>query len=209
MIQCCMTLSPLGVDLKTMSYDIESEKTFRTHHGIGNKLIIVNAGKQYPGKRIDWIIDVAVAVKNMGVDLCLILVGNAEPEYDEFINKKLADLGSDHRRLPLLERKELQKVYSAADIGIWPGVPSITIQEAMACGVAMILPDDNIVGHLVNGNGLHESENVTNAAAFISELSLDSAKLNLSKTNSMSIVRKYDWFTVSRDLIDLYAESNN
>lgn len=202
-----MTLSPLGVDLETMSYDSESERKFRTHHGIGDKLIVVNAGKQYPEKRIDWIIDVYKAALELGANAFLVLVGNADDEYDAFLREKLIDIEGKYLRLPFLEREELKSVYSAADIGIWPGVPSITIQEAMACGVSVILPDNNIVGHLVINNGLHESGDVMNTAAFINELSMNPDKLDLMKTESVTLVHKYDWQSISSDLLLLYSES--
>ena len=37
----------------------------------------------------------------------------------------------------------------------------------MACNVAVILPDNDIVGHLVDNNGLLESENENNIVNFI------------------------------------------
>ncbi len=204
-----LTLSPLGVDLETMSYDSMSERKFRSDNNIGDKLIVVNAGKQYPGKRIDWIIDVFKAALGQGANVFLVLIGNADDEYNVFLKNRLNDIEGQYLRLPFLSREELKSAYSAADVGIWPGVPSITIQEAMACGVALILPDDNIVGHLVNNNGLHESDDVMTAASFIKELSDNPDKLNRLKSESATLVRQYNWRSISSDLLRLYNRSNN
>lgn len=204
-----MFLSPLGVDLGTMSYDKGSEVQFRSEHGIGDKLVVVNAGKQYPEKRIEWIIDVVKTARNLGANAFLVLIGNADKKYDAVLRGRLAEIEGHYLRLPFLDREELSRVYSAADIGIWPGVPSITIQEAMACGVAMILPDDNIVGQFVKNNGLHESENIMKAAAFIHAMSMDPVKLDRLRNESVSVVKKYDWHSVSDELIRLYEKSIN
>ncbi len=199
-----MSISPLGVDVNTMSYDKDIEKKFREKHGIGEKLVVVNAGKQYPNKRIDWIIDAASAAKDLGVDIYLILVGNAEPEYDAYINRKLNGLGPDYLRLPLLERSELRKVYSAADIGIWPGIPSNTIQEAMVCRVVLVLPDDNIVGHLIDGNGLLESNDANAAGKYIQSLARNKDLMERQKARSEEIGYSYSWERIAGALDHIY-----
>jgi len=38
------------------------------------------------------------------------------------------------------DRSELSQIYNAADIGVWPGDPSITVLEALATGLACLLP---------------------------------------------------------------------
>jgi glycosyltransferase involved in cell wall biosynthesis len=201
-----MSISPLGVDLQSFSYDETAETEFRRAHGVGDKLVIVNAGKQYPGKRLEWVIEVFQAALERGVDAFLVLVGNAEEGYARLLSEKLKGLEGRFLRLPLLPAEALQKVYSAADVGIWPGVPSVTIQESMACGAALILPDDDIVGQLIDGNGLRESRDAARAAAFIGELAADTGKLERMKNRSIVIAKGYDWRAIAGELMSLYAQ---
>ncbi|MFC1652369.1 glycosyltransferase family 4 protein [Planctomycetota bacterium] len=199
-----MAMSPLGVDTKSMFYDEEQSNRFRKKHGLVGKTVVVNAGKQHQAKRIDWIIDVVHQSIERGADVFLILVGSAGKEYDSLIKEKLEKMSGTYLRLPFLEREELRTVYSACDIGIWPGMPSNTIQEAMACKVAIILPNDDIVGHLIDGNGLTESQDPDVAADYICSLSQDKGLLETHKTRSADIASKYSWQSITKDLMDIY-----
>ena len=201
------SVSPLGVDLKSMHYSKEFDIVFREKYQIGNKIIIVNAGKQYEKKNILWIIDVAKASIDLGVQIFLVLVGNADRNYNEKILQSLSFIDSKVvLRLPFLDRKELMKVYCAADIGIWPGVPSNTIQEAMSCRVGMILPNNNIVGHLIDGNGINESMNTLKAAKFIKHLYDNKSELNDIKNKSQIIAKSLSWKNISVDLCEMYRD---
>jgi glycosyltransferase involved in cell wall biosynthesis len=198
-------LSPLGVDQSIMNYSPDDEIRLREEWGARNKLVIVNAGKQYEEKGIHWIIDIVVMLSMSGVDVFLVLVGVADEVYDKKIDKKLTNLSKDSwLRLPFQEREELRKIYSASDIGIWPGIPSITIQEAMACGVALLLPDDGIVGHLIDGNGIHISESDELTVNSLCELASSKDLLDQMKKTSIEMADKYSWKRIASDTIELY-----
>lgn len=200
-----MTILPLGVDINTMKYEAILEYNFRKKYKIQNKMVLVNAGKQYQKKRIDWIIDVAILALKSKVNIFLILVGEASISYNKLLNEKLNLLGSKNfLRLPFLKRDELKSVYCASDIGIWPGIPSNTIQEAMACKVSLILPDDDIVGHLIENNGIKESQNLDKVVSFIKSLSKDKKKLFSYKESSAKLANKYNWENITLELLKIY-----
>lgn len=200
-----MMIVPLGVDTKLMKYDPNLENSFRKYYKINNKIILINAGKQYEKKRIDWVVDVAIAALKKKLNIFLILVGDTTNDYNQILSEKLKILGENNFiRLPFLKREDLRKVYCASDIGIWPGIPSITILEAMACRVAMILPDDDIVGHLVHNNGIKESININNAVEFIHQVSKDKKKLFECKINSEKKIHQFDWESITVNLLDMY-----
>lgn len=199
-----MLISPLGVDMKSMSYAEEQGAIFRKTYGLEDKTIIVNAGKQYREKRIDWIIDVVESSVKRGCNAFLILVGNAEEKYDSVISERLQKISGVYLRLPFLRRDELRTVYSACDIGIWPGIPSNTIQEAMACRVAVILPDDDIVGHLIDGNGLAESQDIDVVAEYICSLDRDKDLLEKHKLRSEKSAFQYSWESIAKELLNIY-----
>ena len=199
-----MTISPLGVDLDSMFFDSAARDRFRTAHNLHDQLVIVNAGKQYSGKRVDWVIDVAIEAYKQGVPTALVLVGHADSAYSDLLTERLERFTGRVVRLPFLDRETLRSVYSGSDVGIWPGIPSNTIQEAMACRCAVILPDDDIVGHLVNGNGLRESQNAVNAAAFLKSLWHKPETLNNVQERSQEIAKSLSWEKVTADLVALY-----
>jgi glycosyltransferase involved in cell wall biosynthesis len=199
-------VSPLGTDLSLMNYNEVLDSDFRKTHKADNKLIIVNAGKQYEGKHILFIIEIAHQLQLRGVDLLLVLVGSAPDNYDKKITKKLASLSSESwLRFPLMARSKLKEIYCAADLGIWPGVPSNTIQEAMGCGVAMALPNDNSTNHLIDGNGLHISiDDILGTTEKLLGIVKTANLLLDMKKKSIVIARNYSWDSISKDLIKIY-----
>lgn len=202
-----MHISPLGVDTETMFYSREESEQFRQQHGITDRYILVYAGKQNKGKKVDLIIDIfrsLIEIHNRK-DVTLVLAGNPEREYEGVLRNKLNGINDFCIRLPFLERKELRAVYSAADIGLWPGTASNTIQEAMACGTAMVLPNNKIVGHLIDGNGyLIDDQDAVRIAELINRTLTDKKLLSTMKEKSIEIAYKYSWESIAKELIKIY-----
>ena len=198
-------ISPLGVDLSMLSFTSKGLK-LRKEWGAKDKLVIVNAGKQYKEKRIHWIIKMVLLLSECNIDVFLVLAGSADASYDVLINKELSKLSkSSWIRLPFQNREELQKIYSASDVGIWPGIPSNTIQEAMACGVALILPNDNIVGQLIEGNGYHIPKSNKLMVEYLCKLANSKELLEKMKLTSIKLAKnKYSSDKIAFDLVELY-----
>lgn len=200
-------LSPLGVDLSSMFYSPEAEREIREMYRLEpDRLVVINAGKQYPKKHILWIIEVCRFAREKGADVFLILVGNAEGEYDRRIESALGELGDgNYARVPFLDRTSLRDYYSTADVGIWPGIPSNTIQEAMACKVSLMLPQNKIVGHLIDGNGTYiDVSAVETASRDLYALYRDPDTLEQMKNRSIELAQRFSWERINRDLEKLY-----
>ena len=202
------TISPLGVDLSTMFYSENDDERLRKEWKAEDKLVIVNAGKQYKEKEILWIVEIAISLYARGINIFLVLVGVADELYDKEINTRLSKLDNNSWiRLPFLKRKELRCVYSASDIGVWPGIPSNSIQEAMACRVALLLPNNNIVGHLIDGNGIYISKPITKTVDHLCNLVSSKELLSQMKLESQKIAYKYSWKKIVKDLNNLYKHN--
>ena len=74
----------------------------------------------------------------------------------------------------------------------------------MSCRCGVILPDDDIVGHLVNGNGLKESESAVQAATFLKSLWQSPEALQKVQATSQEIATSLSWEKVTADLVTLY-----
>ncbi len=201
-------ISPLGTDLSLMNYNELLDNDFRKTYKAENKLIIVNAGKQYEGKYILFIVEIAYQLQLRGVDLLLVLVGSAPDDYDKKITEKLTSLSNESwQRFPLMARSKLKEIYCAADLGIWPGVPSNTIQEAMGCGVAMALPNDDSTNHLIDGNGLHISiDDILGSTEKLLDIVKNESLLLDMKKKSIMVASDYSWDSISKDLIKIYEQ---
>jgi len=205
---CNQIISPLGTDLSLMHYDVVLDGDFRKRYEAENKLIIVNAGKQYEGKNILFIVEIAHQMQLRGIDLLLVLVGSSPGEYDKkIIESSFLSYSDSWLRFPLMARSELREIYCAADLGIWPGIPSNTIQEAMGCGVAIALPKDDSTNHLIDGNGLYISiDDLLGSAEKLSDIANNASLLLDMKEKSIVIARNYSWASISKDLIKIYEQ---
>lgn len=200
-------INPLGVDIEKMYFHENEAKQFRKKHLIGNKILFIYAGKIYEGKRVDWIIDLLSKLRNQE-KIFLLLIGNATLKYSDYLTQKLNKVKYEFLRLPFMNHEDLRSAFSAADIGIWPGIPSNAIQEAMACETVVILPNNKIVGHLVSDNGLLENENIERASNFLNDLCENDSDLNKSKKKSSEIVKQYSWEIITKELIDIYKNNS-
>jgi len=198
-------ISPLGVDLSTMFYTEEDDFRLRKEWKAEDKLVIVNAGKQYKEKEILWIIEIAISLHARGANIFLVLVGIADESYNNEINMKLTKLdNSSWMRLPFLSRKDLRCIYSAADLGVWPGIPSNTIQESMACKVALLLPNNNIVGHLIKSNGLYMSTSIEKTADHLYNLISSKDLISQMKIESEKMSSNFSWKVIVNNLLNIY-----
>ena len=203
------TISPLGVDLSSMYYSKEDDFRLRKEWNAEDKLVIVNAGKQYKEKEILLIIEIALLLQNRGIDIFLVLVGDADELYNNEIKLKLNRLHKNScARLPFMSRKELRCIYSASDIGIWPGIPSNTIQESMACRVALLLPNNNVVGHLIKSNGIYLSRSIEKTVDNLCKLISSRGLLSKMKFESEKMANDLSWRVIVNDLVNVYKANN-
>jgi len=198
-----MTINYLGVDLNRFKWKNPKEAD--------EKLIwIVNAGKQYPAKRIDFILKVLeeIVFGCKRVDFRLILIGSRDEEYDQALAPLISKLKDYIVEVPFLSNEKLVEYYSKADWGIWPGIPSNTIQEAMACETAIVLPDNKAVSHLVDGNGflIKENQEEIEVAKKIVEYSSYKKELSKMKDRSSSLAQKYSWENIAKESLEVYSE---
>lgn len=199
-------ISYLGVNLDNFYFDEMAKNKLVKKYNLKNKIVITNAGKQYEGKKIDFIIKVVkeLVTKFKRKDIVLILIGNASEKYERIIQNESRSILDYTIRIPFLENKLLKDYYSLADIGIWPGIPSNTIQEAMACEVSMILPANDTISHLIDNNGFFIKEFDANIVAHSINNLLDNNLLEEYKHRSKEIIAKYSWKEIAKESLCIY-----
>ncbi|MCK5773421.1 MAG: glycosyltransferase family 4 protein [Thermoplasmata archaeon] len=126
---------PLGVDHKRFRPDPEARERVRSELGIGDGLLLITAGRLDRAKRIGSLIK---AVGKMGsTDVKMLVVGRGD---DQYLDELKAMAGDNVIFQGFKTPEELSGLYNAADIGLW-GKASITIREAMGCGLPIVLLD--------------------------------------------------------------------
>ena len=105
-----------------------------------NTLCLLNVGSNHQRKNIPTILQVLVALRDLGIDVKLWKVG------DEFTSEQLAAIRSHDLESTIVEirhpdKKTLLEIYNTADMLLAPSLYEgfgLTILEAMACGLPVI-----------------------------------------------------------------------
>ena len=128
----------LGVDTIRFRYSMKQRLRLRREFNLkASDLLIVFAGKIELRKDVHILIGALKMLDNN--KLHLILIGGGEANYINELKEISGKLNVVW--IPFVENAKLSHYYSAADIGIWPGDSTITLLEAMACRLPLILPD--------------------------------------------------------------------
>lgn len=126
----------LGVDTTRFKYaKVDRDEVRRQLNINRNDILLIYAGKVTPNK------DVHVLVKALGMlspKYKLVILGAGLDKYLEQIKR----LKLEETRLITLDavpNQELPKYFSAADIGVWPGDPALTMLEALVTSLPLVV----------------------------------------------------------------------
>ena len=146
---------PLGTDSKTFTFDASARERVRQQFQIRpDTAFIVFAGQIIPAKGINVLLR-AIASIPASADVKVVIVGPADSGYGEHLKSLSAQLGVDNRVsfVGPWRRHELPGLYSAADIGCWPGAAAVSTLDAMSCGLPIVLTRSEMTRHLLSTGG--------------------------------------------------------
>lgn len=146
-------LIELGADIDTFHYKKNEAVELRKKLGIKkDEVIMMFVGTIYRRKNLELLIKTFNEIYK-DYKTRLLIVGEGEKEYmDELkdLARKLK-LGNKVIFNGFAKRKELPVYYSMVDIGVWPANNSVSITEAMACKLPVVIVDWQM-SHLVSHN---------------------------------------------------------
>lgn len=147
-------LIPLGAD--PVRFQPSSARRTKAREALGllpGDMVLVHAGKMQPEKLTCELILAYKQLQPRYPNLRLLLVGDASGDYRQRLDEALEGVAGVVRR-PLVKNEELPDILAAADLGIWPGSPSMVFIEAMAMGLPLVLQAGIYAEFLLqNGNG--------------------------------------------------------
>ena len=144
---------PLVYDRSIFAYDEVLRTKVRGDLGYASSdVVVVAAGKFEYKKRIDLLVDAWVSFAAADSRLRLLCVGmNNDSSLNSF-RRRITGGGvstNRFRSVGFVDSKTLNELFNAADVGAWPRMPAITIQQAMGTGLPVVLPRNDWVGHLL------------------------------------------------------------
>lgn len=133
-----LKIFPLGYDPANIDWAHREQirKDFRAQYGIGDEeIVIVHGGKIIPRRKTEMAVDTVCGLKQK---VRLIVFGSIEQQLREKVFKKFEECEGliylDH-----LSQKEYLKVFLAADIALFPGAQSSMWEEAIGCGLPLLI----------------------------------------------------------------------
>ena len=196
----------LGADPDLFYINHEERSETRNAMGVTeDEILIISASKIEPQKLYDMLIKYFGILKHEFPKVRLLIVGSGDADHMKFL-KRAAEIEGIRDSLlfyPFVKKTELRKFYNAADIGVWTQA-TITMLEAVACGLPIIVPNDKATRHLVeDGNGqAYGYRNWTQLVDCLKYYMNTENRIEACKKAIMTFESKYSYLTLARQLVD-------
>jgi glycosyltransferase involved in cell wall biosynthesis len=213
-------LIPLGADMDLFTHDPSMRKEIRSLLGIAdNDVLLVYSGKIVPEKDLSTLIRaVALLPLRTRKRVKMLFVGSGPKRYIDEITRIAKEHGILDKMIlrPPVPRTELPVFYSAADVGVWPGIPSNSIIEAMSSSLPIIIVDYSsrrheydTSGFLENENGLSFAEGSAKGLSSAVQRLADDGELrpNMGRRGRQLVEEKLNWKTISVMTTDAYERA--
>ena len=201
-----ISLIPLGVDMGLFRFDGKARKEIRKRFKIKeDDVALVFSGTIVRRKGIELLLDALLEIKSGNVKL--MIVGSGDTAYIQELKDMAKRHGIESRVIfaGFVKKENVRDYFSAADIGVWPGNNSVSIMEAMACRLPIIMAGMQLSHLATYNNGLkfpaHDKEKLKIALDKV----INDKKLRLRMAdNSFSAIKKdYSYDAIAKQFLDL------
>ena len=202
-------INPLGYERFKKINKIEINKLRKKFHFSENDIVIFNSGKMNEEKKIIDLLRLLEILLKYNKKFRLLLVGQASGEYSKKIKKKIINLNSKFKDvikwLGFQNHEKLRSLMSMTDIAIWPGIPSISIQESLYCDNILFLPKKSTSYHLITDENLtFYNDNILKTAFNILKIFKNKdLKKKIIFKNTIKI-NELNWNSITNKLIEIY-----
>ena len=193
-----IAVEPLGVDTENFHppatpAEHEHRGALRAQLGIGaDDLLCIYTG-QFTEAKNPLVLGRAVAeLRRCGMAVRGLFIGNGAQQ---------AELAASDGCLvlPFMAHRNLPPYYRAADIGVWPTQESMSMLDAAACGLPIIVNDTLLAAERIEGNGIRYGLNdAADLADKIRTLSDPRYRAQLGSVGARRMVELFSWDTIAR-----------
>ena len=206
-----ISVIPFGADQALFKFNSLARGKIRASLGIDeDDIVIVFSGRITPAKNLPDLILALSPLIARNSRVKLLLVGEANSEYLFHITElcKREKISNNVIYHKSVHRKTLPDFYSASDIAVWPGGPSISMVEALAVGLPIILKKSAITNQIIeNRNGFaFDHGNLTMLQNYLQTLILDEKlRIEMGGRSRKLVEQKLNWKHIANQYANAYC----
>jgi glycosyltransferase involved in cell wall biosynthesis len=197
----------LGVDVGSFQRDALKGAQIRTQLGLSPEdYVIIQTGKIIPEKGQELLFKASLPLLRDANSTKLVFVGAGDPTFAKHL-RELADserVSSQVVWVPPVPHTALPGYYSAADVAVWPMQESMSVLDASACGLPVILRD-TIVGKERTSNGRGRTfRTIEELTDLLEMLGRDKSLRNaMGSAGERFVKQNLDWDMIARSFIEV------
>ncbi|WP_299301025.1 glycosyltransferase [uncultured Brachybacterium sp.] len=158
-----MDVMPLVYDAEVFYTSTDERTEMRRELGLSDQdKLVIGIGKINRQKRFDLLVSAFEELAQEDSTIYLGILGLSNSGASAELRERVAKSSFRDRitLLPFGDPRSLRRLFNAADVGVWPRMPAVTIQQGMGTGLPVVLPHNPIVSHLVTDyrSGVYFSE---------------------------------------------------
>jgi glycosyltransferase involved in cell wall biosynthesis len=110
--------------------------------------------------------------------------------------------------LPFMPHADLANLYRAVDIAVWPRQESMSMLDAVSCGLPLVVADSIGESKRVSGNGVTYLENdLSSLVQALASLSTHEKRRTLGAHGRKKMVDQFSWDAVARRYVNDYEKA--
>jgi len=205
---------PLAADSTLFAPNPSARRAVRTNLGFSEEdIVIVYTGRISRSKKIHLLIAAFAQVAKHNRHTELLIVGSGDVSYETELRDMCRSMNLSDRVVfaGSVHRKNLPQYFAASDMAVWPGAPSVSIIEAAAMGLPVILEHSQLTNHLITaGIGYSvEPNNVSDLTGRLEQLVIDDqVRLEMGANARKMVVARYEWSKVARKYQEVYLKAS-
>jgi glycosyltransferase involved in cell wall biosynthesis len=203
----------LGADTTRFRKSVKLRNEGRAElHITDHDILIITSGKFHKNRDIDVLLNSFALISEKIPCLKLLLLGGGSKNYMDKLHSEVKDQHLIDRVIfhEFVSHNELPKFYNAADIGIWPGWPSITVNEAIACGLPVIVPRDFLQYHHLFENfvvlGFKRGDSQELAEKILCFIDNEDQRQMIIKNAESFFKTTISWEAIAKKSIQIYSK---
>ena len=204
---------PLGADHELFRLDMAARRKIRSLLGLSDgDIVVVYTGKIIASKELDVLINATAPIIRKHAGVKLLIAGKGDTSYIKCLKELCFKLGILNNVIfyPWVHRTKLPEIYSASDIAVWPGSPSISIVEAASVGLPVIIKRSPIEIYAIKyGNGFaFERSNMKELNKYLETLINDEKlRREMGLKSRLLVEQKLNWKNITIQYLEAYIQA--